>query len=546
MNNPEKPKTQEWLKNHEERKRRFGYLGLSEDQDYSGLPKEEKHFLNLNQEERDYIYFSATIINHKYDNDEREYIKQFMEIYDDLSSTFTSPDKNQTSKLNLSLTDAILSLDIPVEEIQKITCLMSEDDTPFFVKQMATFKIQHPIDRLLSEFSSDYWNRQTMSTGEYQDGKQIQSSVLRRALSGQIARDEKGKMYNAEMIIYRDLLKCAFESGGKNIERFLDKLSGGEYMMRAIMSWPDSNELIGRYYSEKDLDDLQALIRQLHSMHYQTKEEKEGYDASLHNKYYNYGGRTIAGVKSEIQKIYEEYQPDNYRTLSDQVVQRFCSPLGIKSLAQAYDYLEDSHSYSWFRHREIVESGKVGKIEKGDFVKSIVSSDYLPYILETGVLSKEFLGTGEASDLTPLDTDVSMVLEESSNLRNTLSATSAASFSGMNNPSSNWESVFFIIRNDERFEKVDKNSPVFNESKYEICGHGGGKVMKNGDLDEYDDGFWYEDDYGIRTGIPSSEIDYIATDEKSAQKVIDAVKESGLYIPITDLDGNLIFNPFRL
>ena len=58
-------------------------------------------------------------------------------------------------------------------------------------------------------------------------------------------------------------------------------------------------------------------------------------------------------------------------------------------------------------------------------------------------------------------------------------------------------------------------------------------------------GKFYEDVYGIRTGIPSSEIDYIATDEKSAQKVIDAVKESGLYIPVTDLDGNLIFNPFK-
>lgn len=98
-------------------------------------------------------------------------------------------------------------------------------------------------------------------------------------------------MYNAEMIIYRDPLKCAFESDG---------------------------------------NDLQALIRQLYSMHYQTKEEKEGYDTSLHNKYYDYGGRTIAGVKSEIRKIYEEYQPDNCRTLSDQVVQRFCSPLGNK------------------------------------------------------------------------------------------------------------------------------------------------------------------------------------------------------------------------
>ena len=552
MNNSEKLKNQEWLKNDKERKRRFGALGLSENQDYSELPKEEKHFLNLSQEERDYIQLSATVINGKYDNEKkRDYIGQFMEIYDDLSSAFTSPDKNQTNKLNLSLTDAILSLDIPVEEIQKIAGLMSEDDTPFFMKQMATFKIQHPIDNLASEFTNPY-HMQTLSTGYgNSDIRRVQSNVLRRALARQITRDKYGEKYNAEMIIYHDLLKCAFESGGKNIERFLNKLSGGEYMMRAIMCWPDSNEPIGRYYSKKDLDDFQTLIRQLHSMYYQTEEgRKEAYDTSLHNKYYDYSGRTIAGVKSEIRKIYEEYRPDKYRTLSDQVIQKLCSPLGIKSLSDAYGYLENSKSHSWFRHRKIVETGEVGQIRRGDLVKSIVSSNYLPYILENGVLSKEYLGIGEASDCTPLDTDVSMILEEPYGLRDALSKTSAAAFSDMEESENRHmggakESIFLIFHNDKRFERIKGEEGIFSKNKYEICGHGGGNVIKNGDLDEYDDGYWYMDDFGIRTGIPSSEIDYIATDEKSAQKVISAVKESGLYIPVTDLDGNLVFNPFK-
>lgn len=548
MSNPAKPKTQEWLNNPAERTKRFGDLGLSSNQNYSGLTKEEKHFLNLNQEERDYIHSSATVINHKYNNDKREYIRQFMEIYDDLSSAFTSPDKSQTRRLNLSLTDAILSLNIPVEEIQKIAGIMAEDDTPFFVKQMATFKVQHPIDRLSNEFSSSgFLGRQTMSTGDGADGRHIQSTVLRRTLSKQITTDEEGKMYNAEMIIYRDLLKCAFESGGKNIERFLSKLSGGEFMMRAIMCWPDSNEPIGRYYSKKDLDDFQALIGQLHSMYYQTEEgKKESYDTSLHNRFYDYGGRSIKGVKSEIQKIYEEYRPDRNRTLTDQVIQKLCSPLGIKSMAEAYNYLEDSKSYSWFRHQEIIKTGKAGSIRKGDLVKSIVSSDYLPYILETGVLSREYLGTGEASDCTPLDTDVSMILNHPHNLRAALSETSASSFSGINYPNSDWDSVFLVFWNDKRFERINENATSFNKDKYEICGHPGGKILRNGNLDEFEDGYWYEDDYGIRTGIPSSEIDYIATDEKSAKKVIDAVRQSGLYIPVTDLDGNLIFNPFKL
>lgn len=552
MDNPEKTKKQEWLSNPKERDKRFGLLGLESSQKYSALTGKEKEYLELSDDKRDFIHLSASIINHKYNSDEkREYINEFMGLYDILSNIFISPDKDQSDKLNLALTDSILSLDIPLEKIQKLAGLMSQEDTPFFMKQMAAFKIQHPIENLASEFTNPY-RQQTMSTGYGNaDLRQIQSVALKRALSRQITRDENGKMYNAEMIIYRDLLKCAFESGGKNIEQFLSKLSGGEYMMRAITCWSDSDEPINRYYSDKDLSDLQTLIRQLHSMHYQTKSgEKYIYDTLLHDFCKNYGKKSITSVKREIQKIFDKYQPGKNQTLGDKVIQQFCHPLGIQSIAEAYEYLDGIKTHSWFRHREMIKSGKTGKIEKGDFVKSIVSSNYLPYILENGVLSKEYLGTGEASDCTPLDTDISVILEEPHGLRNALSKTSAAAFSDMKESENRHmggaeESIFLILHNDARFERIDEGDVVFCKNKYEICGHGGGNVIKNSDLDEYDEGYWYEDDFGIRTGIPSSEIDYIATDAKSAQRVINAVKETSLYIPVTDLDGNLIFNPFN-
>ncbi len=553
MDNPEKTKKQEWLDDPEERNKRFGLLGLTASQKHSELTDSEKQFLELNDDERNFIYFSASVINGRYDSDDRrKYINEFMELYDILSSTFISPDRDQSDKLNLALTDSILSLDIPLENIQKLAGLMSQEDTPFFIKQMAAFKIQHPMESLASEFTNPY-RQQTMSTGYGSaDLRQIQSIALKRALSRQITRDENGKMYNAEMIIYHDLLKCAFGSNGENIERFLNKLSGGEYMMRAIMCWSDSDEPINRYYSDKDLSDLQTLIRQLHSMHYQTKNgENDIYDTSLHDFYRDYGNKSITSVKKEIQKIFDKYQPGKNQTLGNKVIQLFCYPLGIQSIAEAYEYLDEIKTHSWFRHREMVKTGKTGKIEKGDFVKSIVSSNYLPYILENGVLSKEYLGTGEASDCTPLDTDISVILEEPHGLRNALSKTSAAAFSDMKESENRHmggaeESVFLIFHNDGRFERIGEDGAVFHKNKYEICGRGGGNVIKNNDLDEYEDGYWYEDDYGIRTGIPSSEIDYIITDEKSAQKVSNAVKESGLYIPVTDLDGNLIFDPFKL
>ena len=561
MDNSEKVGNKEWLNDPKERNYRFGQLGLSEYQKYSELSEEEQQFLNMGGEERCKISKSYNLFqdnrdftSEEYDKKKRPYINRFMCWYNILSDSITSPDSQYTQQLNFALTDAILNLDIPGDKIRKIVMMMSEDDTPNFAKQMAVFKIQHPIDRLSDEFE-DAERGLSLSTGGGTDSRNIQSIVLDRTIFGHQKIDDKnGREYSAEDIIYRDLLKCAFESGGKNIERFLDKLSGGNYMMHAIMRWPDSDERVEKYYSDKDVGDFQTLIRQLHSMYYQTKEgQAEEYNSSLHNKYKDYGKRSIAEVKAEIQTIFDEYKPNEKYSLGDRVIQSFCYPLGIKSLSEAYDFIEDSQMRSFMRHQKLIKNNEVGKVKKGDLVKSVLSSDYLPYILENGVLSKEYLGVGAASDCTPLDTDVSVILDEPKNLRNTIFNTSAAVFSALGGITplpglySTKENVFLIFHNDDRFEKYSNDTTSFDEDKYEICGNGGGNVGKNWDVDEEEqyEEYWHMDDRGIRTGIPSSEIDYIATDEKSADKVIKAIKESGLYIPVTDLDGNLIFNPFK-
>ncbi|MBO7131972.1 hypothetical protein J6V85_01750 [Candidatus Saccharibacteria bacterium] len=555
MNNPEKGGNLDWLNNAEERNKRFGQLGLLGSQEYSELSKEEQQFLSLSNEERSEIVSSYLIyrFNREDSNDkQRFYINAFMDLYNALSDSIISPDEQYTQQLSMALTDAILNLDISENKVRKIILMMGENDTPNFAKQMAVFKIQHPIDQLSLEFNHDEsGDRRSLSTGFGTDSRRIQSPLLRRT----IFKDEKvegknGAKYDTEEIIYRDLLKCAFESGGKNIERFLDKLSGGDYMMRAIMCWPDSDDPIRKFYSGKDLNDFQTLVRQLHSMHYQTRSgEKESYDSSLHNKYEDYGRRSISEVKKEIRTIYDDYNVDEANSLSDIVIRSFCYPLNINNIADAYDYIENSRMNSFFRHRDLLKNGKIGQIEKGDIIKSVVSADYLPFVLENGVLSKEYLGVGEKSDCTPLDTDVSMVLEEPMGLRRAIFDSSAAAFSAMGGRTTerslynSEENVFLVFHNDDRFVKYDKDSLVFDEDKYEICGFGGGNVIKNGEVDDMDyyDEYWYMDDRGIRTGIPASEIDYIVTDNNSIDKVKKAVKESGLYIPVTDLDGFLLY-----
>ena len=46
--------------------------------------------------------------------------------------------------------------------------------------------------------------------------------------------------------------------------------------------------------------------------------------------------------------------------------------------------------------------------------------------------------------------------------------------------------------------------------------------------------------YGIRTGIASSEIEYIITKENPKRICLD-IALNGIYIPVVDIQGNLLF-----
>ena len=58
MNNSEKTKNREWLNDPEERNKRLGELGLSENQRYSELSDEEQQYLNMDDAERKKIWRS--------------------------------------------------------------------------------------------------------------------------------------------------------------------------------------------------------------------------------------------------------------------------------------------------------------------------------------------------------------------------------------------------------------------------------------------------------------------------------------------------------
>ena len=178
------------------------------------------------------------------------------------------------------------------------------------------------------------------------------------------------------------------------------------------------------------------------------------------------------------------------------------------------------------KNREFVSKGDFS-VKKGDLVKGLDFGgiNYLSDILGNGSLCKEMLGSNSDSDVTPLDTDVSFFKKDYDDIGSAIDD----SFSR------NYGPIWFVIKNDDRFMttkipsflpwyKIDDNVLRKNKfSKYELFSNG-------------------TDAGGIRTGFPSSMIDFIVV-ESYDDRIGLCIAMNGFYIPVVDKSGKVLFSP---
>ena len=177
------------------------------------------------------------------------------------------------------------------------------------------------------------------------------------------------------------------------------------------------------------------------------------------------------------------------------------------------------------------------RLEQGDFIKGIGSVRYLSNILQNGSVAREFLGDSAGSDRTPLDTDLSVILEHPSSIEDGLFKTDAKDYGP----------VWLVLKGDEnrteekRFS-ITRRSPDESNQTVEVPGSDGIEAFYTGVLGP--------SHYGIRTGFGSSEIDYLVTDNGStngtpnSQTVGLEVALNGFYIPVVDKSsGEVVFSP---
>ena len=197
--------------------------------------------------------------------------------------------------------------------------------------------------------------------------------------------------------------------------------------------------------------------------------------------------------------------------------------IGIDSPAQALQYMDEAVKNADRRNRERAENGNRIKAKEGDFIKGLTDKGiiYAENVLQNGSLCKEFLGHAATTDGTPLDTDVSII--------------GATGIKGTYSYSGNWGPLYILLKNDERFVDYKDNKAKPSEISDEL-------IQKNRDKMEvcYNGG----NTAGIRTGFASTEIDaFVVHDGKYDRRLEVEIVKNGFYIPITDVDGKVLFTP---
>lgn len=385
---------------------------------------------------------------------------------------------SEISNFRASLAKQILASQTPMETLEKIEDVFIRNNIPTVGKIYSCFEILHP------NFA-----------GFHFDNNDIVSPVLKR-LSNR----------SREIVIFSDLIKSSFGSNNRSVNAYLKNIELGYNIYKGIQTGKIEYDSLDDNY-KKELITFSKHLLTLYNNTLKGKQEKVPFQST-------------GDVIQDILELSKRLSPNGSLdyNLADRVVKMFCGFAGIETLEEAKSYIQTSITNADARSRSLAQSGIT--LNRGDFVKGIGDIRYLGNILQNGSVSKEYLGSSADSDSTPLDTDVTMILEEEGTIGDKINNSISASYGP----------IWFVIKNDSRFITTRTDSESLdvrnNLSKLE--------VFYTGVLDD--------SHYGIRTGFASSDIDYIVVEKYDARIGLE-IAMNGFYIPVVDRQGKIIFTP---
>lgn len=351
---------------------------------------------------------------------------------------------------------------------------------------------------------------------------------------------QAGSERAGKRIIFSDLLNISLKSNNKSLRKFIDLLeSGNETYVKYLNNGGDLSLL-----TEDERHTLKKYSETLYTI----------YDESLvseHDKKRPSGkiknSKDYMKTLEELTKRYigNAFPKDLSNEVLKTVIGRYDELLaGKRTLEDFRTYMDQINIRSNRRHAELAKTKLT--LESGDLIKGVRNAeDFLQDLFSNGIRAGEFLGTDTHTDLTPLDSDHSLILPETigRNLKDTISRTSSGSYGNF----------YLVIKKDPRkiqFTRDDPEKPK-GETQYQS------KLGKNADretikarinnringtfeeprLEAFSSGVTGNDHYGVRTGMSITDVDYIVVSNYD-KRIGYELAMNGTFIPVVNIDTN--------
>ena len=450
---------------------------------------------------------------------------------------------------------------------------------PYVGKNYLVFRTMHPSPNLEDDFNF------SPTLNYVSDGEPNTISPVLQQATGDLKSGKLDQMLNSrDTIIVSDLLRASLGSNNRSIREYLATLKDGQTLLDQLSSgeldWDTFNQPTN--LMDKDTkanyDTLSTFTWHLATIYNSTLPGKEHPYQLIHQQ----ADQDVNNaLQADFTNLTSLIKPNSRYTLADRAVRYFAHFVGIEDLAGAERYMDNIVKEADARNRKTAEylaTTKEPKLQPGDLVKGMGGTDgygirYLSYAFQNGSISKEYLGDASRSDTTPLDTDLSVVLNYSGDTRTINHAMRPMLADGygcglwtvLRSDEATGEDRFIITRRDKgeadqsiydlsvpdaNFDRTDLTQEEIDRRLKEIAEAKRHRREGLPKLEIFATSVDGSGHYGIRTGFGMNLVDYCVTDSTriDSTPVSEVTKLeialNGFYIPVVDRDSEeLIFTP---
>jgi hypothetical protein len=448
-----------------------------------------------------------------------------LKLYGTLWNRIEQSNSSELRRIADNVLDLLLKSENPIASLDKVEGIFVRNNLPEFAKAFLVFNTLHGItDKKSLENDVGDWGFERISP------------VLRKSNIPQV-------------IIFRDLMKCALGSNNRSLKGYLGTWRDGELAIDELDSAKDESSL-----SETKAEQLQRFLDAmdvLYSEMAQADSSESTSDASL---------------KARLERLRQSFGLQDGEKLTNHVMKFFGGTFGFETFQDAIDHMDQQVERADQRGRAAVEQRPDGSyrlkqgLKKGDVLKGLSgpssgsATRYLYDILQNGSVAQEFLGDASKRDTTPLDIDLGLVGKDTDgkDLKQIIRENMANSYG----------SVIVAIRADERFvvtrtqesfvanmrgerDTPDLPIPAGSRKKYELF-VSTNPIYSDASVEDTIENWAVRggEHMGIRTGLPSGEIDFvICRDPDEVSKVAMEIAKNGFYIPVVDESEVVVFTP---